>query len=99
MWSLTQDGRYWGVRANPLEDNILYFDVKRGKRKLHATIRGVPTPTQRWHTLEDGECVVVLDGEERMSRKLIEPVSGRIGLWSKADSKVLFDDFVVEPVE
>jgi len=103
VWSLTQDGRYWGVRANPLEDNILYFDVERGKRKVHATIRGVPTPTRRWHTLEvtlaDGECVVVLDGQEQMSRKLTAPVSGRIGLWSKADSKVLFDDFVVESIE
>jgi hypothetical protein len=102
VWGLTQDGRYWGVRANPLEDNILYFDVKRGKRKLHATIRGVPTPTHQWHTLQvklkDGMCTVVLDGEERMSKKLHGPVTGRLGLWSKADSKVLFDDFVVKAI-
>lgn len=100
VWSLTSQGKYWGVRANPLEDNILYFDVKRGKRKVRATVRGVSTPTRQWHTfvatLANGEVVVTLDGEERFRTELSEPVSGRVGLWSKADSKVLFDDFKVE---
>lgn len=102
VWSLSSDGKYWGVRANALEDNLLYFDVVRGKRTVRTTIRGVSTPTRTWHTLEvvlqAGEVVVTLDGEERLRQPHAEPIAGRVGLWTKADSKVLFDDFTVEPL-
>jgi len=27
-----------------------------------------------------------------------EPISGRVGLWSKADSYVFFDDYTVTPI-
>lgn len=101
-WSIAPDGSYWGVRANPLEDNILFFRFARGKRTILETVRGVPTPSKRWHdltvTLAGGECRVELDGELRLTRALDEPVAGRVGLWSKADSRVLFDDFVIAPL-
>jgi len=32
-----------------------------------------------------------------LTHTLPEPVSGKIGLWSKADSYVLFDDYTVVP--
>jgi len=101
-WNIAPDGSYWGVRANPLEDNILFFRFARGKRTILETVRNVPTPSKRWHdlvvTLESGECRVELDGKLYLTRKLDEPVSGRVGLWSKADSRVLFDDFVITPL-
>lgn len=62
-------------------------------------MRKVPTPSKQWHdlvvTLQGGECRVELDGKLYLTRKLDEPVAGRVGLWSKADSRVLFDDFVI----
>lgn len=98
-WSIAPDGSYWGVRANPLEDNLLFFRFARGKRTILETVRKVPTPSKQWHhlvvTLQGGECRVELDGKLYLTRKLDEPVAGRVGLWSKADSRVLFDDFVI----
>lgn len=41
------------------------------------------------------DLVAKLDNKERLKRKLERAPQGRCGLWSKADSKVLFDDFVV----
>jgi len=38
---------------------------------------------------------VELDGTERLKREIDAPPAGRCGLWSKADSQVLFDDFTV----
>jgi len=32
-----------------------------------------------------------------LTHTLPEPVSGKIGLWSKVDSYVLFDDYTVVP--
>jgi hypothetical protein len=94
-----QDGSYWGVRANALEDNMLFFKVIKGRRSVLQTVRGVDTPTRAWHTLElsikGTELVATLDGKERLKRKLDRAPTGHCGLWSKADSKVLFDDFTV----
>jgi hypothetical protein len=40
-----------------------------------------------------------LDGELYLEHTLAQPVSGRIGLWSKADSHVYFDDFTATPAD
>jgi hypothetical protein len=62
-------------------------------------VRGVQTPTRSWHTLRvslHGRALsVALDGQERLKREVDAPPTGRCGLWSKADSQVLFDDFTV----
>jgi hypothetical protein len=98
-WSIAPDGSYWGARANALEDNLLFFHVVRGKRKVLETVRGVHTTTKTWHTLEVNlhktSMSVKLDGKEVLKRALESPPNGRCGLWSKADSVVLFDDFAI----
>ena len=98
-WSIAPDGSYLAARANALEDNLLFFRVVRGKRTILETVRGVDTPTRTWHTLavtlRGRSLSVELDGKERLKRDLDAPPSGRCGLWSKADSQVLFDDFAV----
>lgn len=63
-------------------------------------IRNTPTPSRQWHELK----LVVnglqvsgsLDGKPYLEHTLSEPVSGRIGLWSKADSFVYMDDVRIE---
>ena len=98
-WSVAPDGSYLGARANALEDNLLFFRVVRGKRTIVDNIRGVHTSTRIWHTfkvvLHGKHLSVELDGKQRLKRDLEAPPSGRCGLWSKADSQVLFDDFAV----
>lgn len=99
-FGVAPDGTYFGIRANALEDNILYFRVVKGKRTVIDDIRNVPTPTKVWHTLAvelRGQHVSAeLDGKKRFEKTLEAVPVGRVGLWSKADSQVLFDDFKVE---
>ena len=38
-----------------------------------------------------------IDGQLALEYALPEPVSGKIGLWSKTDSTSYFKDFVVAP--
>jgi hypothetical protein len=101
FYDLGKDGSYLGVRANALENNVLFFKVVKGRRSIVQTIRGTETSTRTWHTLEvtiRGTTLWArLDGRELPERKLDRPPTGRCGLWSKADSKVLFDDFQVGP--
>jgi hypothetical protein len=99
VYDAQKDGSYWGVRANALENNLLFFKVVKGKRSILDNIRGVETATRTWHTLEltikATDLTAKLDGTERLHRALEHAPTGRCGLWSKADSKVLFDDFTV----
>jgi hypothetical protein len=39
---------------------------------------------------------VTLDGQKRLEKPLDRPPFGKVGLWSKADSQVLFDELRVE---
>lgn len=94
-------GEYLVIRANALENNLVLFRMQGGRRSTVEWIRNVPTPANQWHTLK----VVVAGGKIEgylNNRKLIdytwrEKIEGRVGLWSKADSYVLFDNFTVEP--
>lgn len=101
-FGLQPDGSYLGVRANALEDNVLFFKVVRGRRSVLENVRNTPTLSRVWHTLTatlKGKVLTVeLDGVQRLTRTLDAAPRGRVGLWSKADSQVLFDDFTVEPL-
>jgi hypothetical protein len=98
-FAIAPDGSYLGARANALEDNILFFRVVKGKRTLVDTIRNVSTPSKTWHTfaieLRGRQLSVELDGKKHFGKALDADPVGRLGLWSKADSQVLFDDFTV----
>ncbi len=101
-FSIRPDGSYIGVRANALEDNILYFKVVKGKRTILDTVRNVPTATRTWHTLvvelRAKTVTVRLDGTKRFEKTVEGATDGHVGLWSKADSQVHFDDFEVAPL-
>jgi hypothetical protein len=96
-FDVVDTGSYYGVRVNALEDNLLFFKVSRGKRTILQTVRAVETTTRSWHVLsaaiEGKQLTVELDGKRVLARTLERAPTGRCGLWSKADSKVLFDDF------
>jgi hypothetical protein len=98
-FNLKPNGDYLTIRANALEDNLVLWTVNHGKRKSVEWVRNTPTATQQWHELRVSvngtEVTGYLDGKKYLTHTLSEPVSGRIGLWSKADSYVLFDGFEV----
>lgn len=100
LFALAADGSYWGVRANALEDNLLFFHVVKGKRTVLADVPKVPTKSKTWHTLvvelRGKQLTAAVDGQQALAKTLDFAPSGRIGLWSKADSQVFFSDFRVE---
>jgi len=96
-FDVQSDGSYYGARANALEDNLLFFKVVKGKRTVLDVVRGVTTTTRQWHTLslerKGAAMKVLLDGQVKLEKKLDKVPTGKCGLWSKADSVVLFDEF------
>ena len=101
LFNLQPNGDYLAMRANPLENNLVLWKFEKGKRSSVKWIRNTPTPTRTWHDLKvritDNKVEGYLNGKLYLEHDLPAPVSGRIGLWSKADSYVYFDDYTVTP--
>jgi hypothetical protein len=99
LFDLKPNGDYYALRANPLENNLVLWRYKRGKRSSVSWVRHVNTPTRKWHTLKltvDGSMVKgYVNGKQYLAKRLPVPVSGKVGLWTKADSVVYFDDYRV----
>jgi 3-keto-disaccharide hydrolase len=97
VWRWKDGDNYYVARANALEDNVSLYYTQNGRR---ITIKYVDAPVAKnqWHTLRvefTGKQIrVALDG------KLYIEVddghiagAGSIGVWTKADSVTVFDDF------
>lgn len=99
LFNLKLNGDYLIVRANALENNLVLFQFKNGKRSPVKWIRNTPTATKQWHTLKvriTGKKVEgYLDEKLLLEHELPYAVSGKVGVWSKADSVVYMDDYVV----
>ena len=102
LFNLKPNGDYLTVRANPLENNLVLWKFEKGRRSSVKWIRNTPTPSHEWHDLRlqiaGTKLLAFLDGKPYLDYTLPEPASGRVGLWSKADSYVYFSDFMVHPV-
>jgi hypothetical protein len=101
LFNLKPNGDYLTVRANPLENNLVLWKFEKGKRSSVKWIRDTPTATRQWHDLKvriaGTKVEGYLDGKLYLEHVLPQPVTGRIGLWSKADSHMYFDDYTVTP--
>jgi hypothetical protein len=103
LFNLKPNGDYLTIRANCLENNLVLWKFEKGRRSGVKWIRNTPTPTRQWHDLKvriaGAKVEGYLDGKLYLEHTLPAPVSGRIGLWSKADSRMYFDDFTVTPAD
>ena len=103
LFNLKPNGDYLTVRANALENNLVLWKFEKGKRSSVKWIRNTPTATRQWHDLKvrvaGTKVEAYLDGNPYLEHVLPEPVAGRIGLWSKADSHMYFDNYTVTPAD
>ena len=100
LFNLKPNGDYLTLRANALENNLVLWQFKNGKRSPVKWIRNTPTATKQWHDLKvkvtGTKIEGSLDGKLLLEHQLAQPVSGKIGVWSKADSVMYMDQYVVD---
>ena len=92
------DGKYYVVRANALEDNFRLYSYDRGRRQIATA--SVKTPALgQWHTVRlvalGDHMQAWLDGTLYLDHRDARFKSGRVGLWTKADSITAFDDLTI----
>jgi hypothetical protein len=105
VWRYQDAENYYVARANALEDNVVLYKVEKGKRQALEIVGraggyGVKekVPARQWSTLRvnftGGRFAVLLNGKELFAvEDTTFPEAGPLGLWTKADSVTLFDDF------
>jgi hypothetical protein len=95
------EGRYYVIRANALEDNFNLYYYDNGRRKILETQTKAPALGQ-WHKLrisaEGDRLRGWLNEQQLIDHRDERFKSGRVGLWTKADSITAFDDLVVNPI-
>ena len=97
VWRWKDGNNYYVARANALENNVSLYHTTNGRRN---TIKYVDAPVARnaWHTLRvefAGSAIkVILDGKAYIDLKDTHITGpGSVGMWTKADSVTVFDDF------
>src|SRR5688500_9641236 len=97
IWRCKDADNYYICRANALENNVRIYHFVKGKRTQFKGAN-LPVAANQWHTLRvdfaGNHFAVIFNGKELFTaddNTLTE--SGKVGLWTKADSVTLFDDF------
>ncbi len=91
---------YYVVRANALEDNYRLYYVVGGRRRQFAGAN-FRVPSNQWHTLRmeivGKQIKCYYDGELKITatdETFTGP--GKVGVWTKADSVIHFDDLTIQ---
>jgi hypothetical protein len=100
LFNLKPNGDYLAVRYNAKEDNLVLWTFKSGKRSfVKKGVHDVDLKMGEWHRMKvavDGtQLRGYLDDELLLEYTLAEPVSGKVGTWSKTDSVSQFADYAV----
>ena len=97
VWRVKDANNYYIARANALEDNVRIYHFVSGKRTQFKGVNAKVAADQ-WHTLRvefSGNVFKVsLDGKHLFDAEdATLKEAGNVGVWTKADSVTLFDDF------
>ena len=97
IWRAQDADNYYVARANALENNVTIYHTVKGRRTEKKRVEMKVTANE-WHTLrvdfEGNRFKVTLDGKPALEwDDGIFKEAGKVGVWTKADSVTLFDDF------
>src|SRR5216684_4358507 len=97
LWRCKDKDNYYIARANALEDNVTIYHTIKGKRSEKKRTQ-MKVSSHEWHTLRvdfrGNHFTVTFDGKKAIEwddKTFTE--AGMVGVWTKADSVTLFDDF------
>ena len=97
IWRAKDSNNYYIARANALEDNVTIYHTISGRRteKKRANMK---VASNQWHTLrvdfQGAHFTVAFDGKKALDwDDETFKDAGKVGVWTKADSVTLFDDF------
>jgi hypothetical protein len=102
LFNVKPNGDYLTVRFNGTEDNLVLWTFNKGVRKfVKKGTEDMPLKMKEWYSMkisvQGTKLEGYLNGKKLLEYTLPEPVSGKVGVWSKTDSVSYFDDYTVTP--
>ena len=100
VWRYKDADNYYITRCNADEDNCTIYHTVAGRRRPFQN-KPIRVAKNAWHTLKleaaGNHFVVWFDGTKVLdANDDTFKDAGRVGLWTKADSVIQFDDFSIE---
>lgn len=100
VWRYKDANNYYITRCNADEDNCTIYHTVAGRRRPFQN-KPIQVAKNTWHTLKleaTGNHFVVWFDEKKVLDATDDTFkdAGRVGLWTKADSVIQFDDFTIE---
>lgn len=97
IWRWKDGDNYYVARANALENNVALYYTQNGRRNTIKYVQA-PVAKERWHVLRvefvGAHIAVSLDGKRYIEQDDAHITgAGAVGVWTKADSVTVFDDF------
>lgn len=97
VWRWKDGDTYYVARANALENNVSLYVTQGGTRRT-IKYQDAPVAPNAWHVLrvefKGTHIRVLLDGKLHIEAENDRIAgAGKVGVWTKADSVTLFDDF------
>jgi hypothetical protein len=97
IWRAIDGNNYYIARANALEDNVTIYHTINGRRTEQKRVN-VKVPANQWNTLrvefQGNHFTVSLNGRTALDwDDGTFKDAGKVGVWTKADSVTVFDDF------
>ncbi|MEQ2006813.1 MAG: family 16 glycoside hydrolase [Limisphaerales bacterium] len=97
VWRAKDANNYYIARANAIEGNIRIYHFLNGKRTQFKGAN-LAVAANQWHTLRvefaGSQSKVSFNGKLLFEAEdATHKDAGKVGLWTKADSVTLFDDF------
>ena len=97
IWRAKDANNYYIARANALEDNVTIYHTVNGRR-TEKKRTSMKVASNQWHTLrvdfQGSHFTVTYDGKKAIDwDDETFKDAGKVGVWTKADSVTLFDDF------
>lgn len=102
FYRFTNFENYYEIGLDYPEKKIKFYRIHKGIREP-LMFGDAPLELGKWQTLEvvnDGpRCLVFLDSTPYISQSDDRIWHGKVGLWTKADTSLVFDDFSVEAIK
>lgn len=97
VWRAKDSNNYYVARANALENNVTIYHTINGRR-TEKKRTNMKVASNQWHTLrvdfQGNHFTVTCDGQQAIDwDDETFKDAGKVGVWTKADSVTLFDDF------
>ena len=97
IWRAKDANNYYVARANALENNVTIYHTINGRRTEKKRVN-MKVPSNQWHTLrvefQNNHFTVTFNGQKALDwDDDTFKDAGKVGVWTKADSVTVFDDF------